>query len=70
MHDTSTEELRRTNHFKLAIYLAAFQLALMIVLLRFGAYSVWADASNEENGISAEFGGGAGRSEAGQLMKN
>ena len=70
---SSMEEFRRTNRFKLvkfSIYLASFQFALMILFLRFGVYAVRADASLAENGISAALGGGAGRSEAGQLMQS
>ncbi len=68
----SVEEFRRTNRFKLvkfAIYLVAVQATFLILFLRFGAYSIRADASLAENGISAALGGGAGRNENGHLQK-
>lgn len=67
------EEFRQKNRFKqvkFAIFLGALQLALLCLFVRFTSYALKADASVAENGISVALGGGAGRTETGQLVKN
>ena len=69
----NVEEFRQKNCFKqvkFSIFLGAFQLALLCLFVRFTSYALKADASVAENGISVALGGGAGRAEAGQLIKN
>ncbi|XP_059091344.1 ammonium transporter Rh type B-like [Tigriopus californicus] len=69
----SMEEFRRRNKFKqvkFAIYLIAFEMILLCVFLRLARYSFTADASMPENGVSVALGGGGGRAEVSQLLKN
>lgn len=71
--NSSMDEFRRRNKFKqvkFAIYLIAFEMILLCAFLRLSHYSFTADASMPENGVSVALGGGGGRAEASQLLKN
>ncbi len=54
---------------KFSIYLTAFQLSLVCLFLRFGAYAMHVDASVRENGFSVAHGGGVGRTEAEHILR-
>ena len=71
--NNSIEFFRRKNRFKqikFSIYIMILQLVFFVIFLRLGVYSIRADASIEENSVSLALWGGAGRTEAGQLVKN
>ena len=68
---SSLEEYQRKVRFKqvkFCIFLVSIQLALLCLFVRFCVYSLRANASVAENGIAAEFGGGAGRMDQGHIQ--
>lgn len=63
LHPTLDEFCRkyRFKQIKFSIFLVTFQVGLLCLFMRFAAYTVHADASFKENGITVALGGGAGR---------
>ncbi len=68
------EDFRRRNRFKQVkfslLHLLTCQAVLLCLLLRFSRYELSADASLAENGVSVALGGGQGRNEPEQILRN
>ena len=68
------DEFVRKNRFKqikfALIHLLALQALFLCLLLRFSRYELAADASLAENGVPVALGGGVGRNEPANILRN